>query len=100
MRTLRVALAGVIVLVGATAQAQKPLVGKSVAELTAALKDKDAKTRATAAMELGRQGPKAAPAVPALVEALKDSDAKVRNRAAEALGAVGLAAKSAVPALM
>ena len=59
MWTLRVALAGVIVLAGATAQSQQPLAGKSVAELTAALKDKDAKTRIQAAMELGRLGPKA-----------------------------------------
>ena len=99
MRTLRVALAGVFVLAGVTAQAQQRLAGKSVPELTAALKDKDAKTRAQAAMELGRQGPKAAPAVPALIEALKDADVKVRNRAAEALGDIGAEAKTVVPVL-
>src|SRR5207248_1705481 len=73
---------------------------KTLPELTAQLKDKDAKVRRAAAQDLGRRGPRAVAATPALVEALADGAAEVRTAAAEAIGSIGITAKSAVPALL
>jgi len=65
--------------------------------LLKALKDKDPKIRAKAA--LGLEKVQAAEAVPDLVAALDDENADVRTRAAFALGGLGKAAQGAVPAL-
>ena len=71
--------------------------GKSVSQLVADLKSKDAEARADAAEALGRKGSDAKDAVPDLIAALKDADENVRDAAADALGKMGPAAKAAVP---
>ena len=60
--------------------------GKTVSQLTEALKDKDRSTRMRAAEALGQIGPAAKDAVPALIEASKHEDSDTRSAAAEALG--------------
>ena len=62
-----------------------------------ALKNTDARTRATAAYALGVMGPRASKAVPGLTANLTDGDADVRGWAAFAIGNIGAAAKAAVP---
>ncbi len=64
------------------------------------LQDKDPKTRAEAAHELGFIGPPAKAAVPALVDCLKDRDESVRGRAAIALGFIGAEASKSIPVLI
>jgi HEAT repeat protein len=72
-------------------------------EIQAALKDKDAEVRATAATATGNLGAAAVPAVPALIAQLQDDPSKeARETAARALGRIGKAAKDerrAVPHL-
>src|SRR5437763_9207500 len=76
---------------------------EDVARLMKELKSKDAKTRISAADDLGHIGQVkksyTEPAVPALIEALHDPDALVRKAAATALGKVDPDVKVAVPAL-
>jgi HEAT repeat protein len=72
-------------------------------DIQAALKDKDAEVRATAATATGNLGAAAVPAIPALVAQLQDDPSKeARETAARALGRIGKAAKQerrAVPQL-
>jgi HEAT repeat protein len=76
---------------------------QDVARLMKELHAKDAKTRITAAEELGHIGQVkkslTEPAVPALIDALHDSDAGVRKAAANSLGKVDPDVKLAVPPL-
>ena len=76
---------------------------EDVTRLMKELKSKDAKTRISAADDLGHIGQVkksyTEPAVPALIEALHDPDALVRKAAANALGKVDPDVKLAVPAL-
>jgi HEAT repeat protein len=75
-----------------------------VARAMKELKAQDAKTRVSAAEEIGHIGQVkksyAEPAVPSLIDATKDSDARVRKAAADALGKVDPNVEVAVPALM
>ena len=73
----------------------------AVPPLRVALKDKDSRVRAGAALALSCQGPAAEPALGDLLKLLKeDKDEGVRAEAATALGCIGPAAKEAVPALI
>ena len=63
--------------------------GKSAAEWSAQLHDKDGGKRAEAAVGLRALGPKARDAVPDLIRALKDKEPDVRSSAALALGKIG-----------
>src|SRR5260370_25683066 len=75
-----------------------------VARLMKELKAKDAKTRISAAEELGHIGQikksLTEPAVPGLIDAMKDTDAGVRKAAADALGKVDPDVTVAVPPLV
>jgi HEAT repeat protein len=73
---------------------------EDVAPLLPKLKDRDARTRANAAQELGMIGRKAHAAVPALTRALSDSDEQVRLRAAEALVRIAPTSAAALPVLL
>ena len=73
----------------------------AVTPLRSALKDKDSRVRAGAALALSCQGPAAEPALGDLLKLLKeDKDERVRANAVTALGSIGPAAKEAVPALI
>ena len=73
----------------------------AVPPLRVALKDKDSRVRAGAALALSCQGPAAEPALGDLLKLLKeDKDERVRANAVTALGSIGPAAKEAVPALI
>ena len=73
----------------------------AVPPLRSALKDKDSRVRAGAALALSCQGPAAEPALGDLLKLLKeDKDERVRANAVTALGSIGPAAKEAVPALI
>ena len=101
MNVLKIIGFGVFFLTFASAaQADKK---DDVARLMKELKSKDAKTRISAADDLGHIGQVkksyTEPAVPALIEALHDPDALVRKAAANALGKVDPDVKLAVPAL-
>jgi HEAT repeat protein len=76
---------------------------EDVARLMKELKSKDAKTRISAADDLGHIGQVkksyTEPAVPALIEVLHDPDALVRKAAANALGKIDPDVKIVVPAL-
>ena len=75
-----------------------------VVRLMKELKAKDAKTRISAAEELGHIGQikksLTEPAVPGLIDAMKDTDAGVRKAAADALGKVDPDVTVAVPPLV
>jgi predicted Zn finger-like uncharacterized protein len=71
----------------------------AVPALIAALEDKDAEVRGSAAVTLGIIGPDARAAVPGLTQALKTGDPEFKAEAAFALGHIGPAAKAAAPAL-
>jgi HEAT repeat protein len=77
---------------------------EDIARAMKELKARDAKTRISAAEEIGHIGQVkksyAEPAVPGLVEATKDADAGVRKAAADALGKVDPDVELAVPALV
>jgi HEAT repeat protein/lysophospholipase L1-like esterase len=70
------------------------------ADLTARLRDRDPRVRASAAWALGRAGGRAARHAPALLPALGDTDAHTRAGAAWALGRMGPAARPAGPYLL
>src|SRR5262249_29501425 len=76
-----------------------PIGKAALVELSSALKDAHAGTRAAAAEALGHIGPDAAPAQSALVGALRDADRFARRYAAFALGRIGPKAQAAVPDL-
>jgi len=79
----------------------RPFSKAAVAPLCSALKDKDSRVRAGAAMGLGTLGPTAEPAVGDLIKILReDKDKIVRQDMAEALGKIGPSASAAVPALV
>jgi hypothetical protein len=63
--------------------------GKSAAEWSVQLRDKDGGKRAEATVALRALGPKAKDAVPDLIRALKDKEPDVRAGAALALGKIG-----------
>jgi HEAT repeat protein len=72
-----------------------------VPHLIEALKDKDARVRAPAAIAFGAIGADAKAAVPVLIAALStDPNNDVRRLAADSLGLIGPDAKEAVPALL
>src|SRR5947209_583317 len=77
---------------------------EDVPKLIKELKDKDAKTRAAAAEELGHIGQVkksfTESAVAPLMDAMKDKDINVRKAATEALGKIDPDATVAVPALV
>src|SRR5947209_20193834 len=60
-----------------------------VEALTEALSDPDPAVRFAAALDLAREGEKAAPAVAALTKLLSDRDENVRSTAAVTLGRIG-----------
>jgi HEAT repeat protein len=84
---MRTALATLLILFTATANAAEP--PAAVAELVRALEHKDGTKRLHAAAALGELGAKAKAALPALTKALDDSHRIVRFYAAEAIGKVG-----------
>src|SRR5262249_17751520 len=100
MKTLLLAV-GVGCLAAAVSQAQTAPKKEQVRSLIKLLKNKDAKTRANAAEDLGQVGAirarDAEPALPALKEALRDKEPNVRRAAAVALGKIRLEAKEVVP---
>ena len=72
--------------------------GRSLSELTAALKDKDFQVRIRAVYSLGYMEASAKPAVPALVDALNQE--QMRESVLHALGNIGVGAEEAIPALI
>jgi hypothetical protein len=71
-----------------------------LAELAAALSDRDATTRGLAALALRDRGPDSLRALPALQGALSDPDPNVRMMSANAIASIGKDAAPAVPALI
>src|SRR5207237_5976117 len=78
---------------------QAPYEGKTVAQLSAMLRDADPMVQTQGAYGLSRLGPEAKAAVPALIEALPTGNARVRTTAALALAEIGPEARTAVSAL-
>jgi HEAT repeat protein len=74
--------------------------GKSISDLTKALKHGDQEIRVDACHSLAALGPNARPALPALIDVLADKEPTVRWSAALAIGEIGPEAKPAVPALI
>jgi HEAT repeat protein len=71
----------------------------AVADIKAALKDKDVEVRKAAALAYGRCDPEETGAAKELAELLKDKDDGVKTNAALGLAAMGAKAKDAIPAL-
>jgi HEAT repeat protein len=73
---------------------------RRVKKLIEGLKDRDARVRASSAVELGEIGPPAVDAIPALMRNLRHKNWYVRCQSGWALGMIGPGAKKAIPRLI